>query len=408
LPNPHGSYGQGEVLTQGNVKDFGGGDYRDIMAGVDMLSRKYPIDSRRIGIRGHSYGGYMTMWAETQTQRFAAAVAGAGFSDWLSYYGLNDIDEWMIAFFGSSVYDDPAVYAKSDPMHFVNAVKTPTLILVGDRDGEVPMEQSVEWWPALATLHVPTNWWSIPTKDMRSPNPPTRGTTRCALSSGSRNGSRKHRRRACLPGARLAAQCRRGRQARECHVAAIAASHLRFGLDCAFESIRCFDRSKTLAAGRVLSGWFHATSKSADRCSKNICFWNEEEDEEDGNGVAHHYPEHSGKKKGGGPVRGTQESDRIASLAPAPNEVRAGAVLPGSRGPEHQAASAVPQQTDNPYYGSCHLAEVRRKNSMAAIIAANSTFRSGTFSTLTPVSDSYPCKPKRLRPGHGCESARTT
>lgn len=155
-PNPRGSYGQGELFTQGNVKDFGGGDFRDIMAGVDAISKQYPIDRKRIGIRGHSYGGYMTMWAETQTHRFAAAVAGAGLSDWLSYYGLNDIDEWMIPFFGTSVYDDPAVYAKSDPMHFVTAVKTPTLILVGDRDGEVPMEQSVEWWHALTTLHVPT------------------------------------------------------------------------------------------------------------------------------------------------------------------------------------------------------------------------------------------------------------
>jgi dipeptidyl aminopeptidase/acylaminoacyl peptidase len=154
-PNPRGSYGQGEAFAQANVKDFGGGDYRDIMAGVDALSKEYPIDARRLGIRGHSYGGYMTMWAETQTHRFAAAVAGAGLSDWLSYYGLNDIDEWMIPFFGASVYDDPAVYAKSDPMHFVKAVKTPTLILVGDRDGEVPMEQSVEWWHALKTLHVP-------------------------------------------------------------------------------------------------------------------------------------------------------------------------------------------------------------------------------------------------------------
>ena len=155
-PNPRGSYGQGEAFTQANVKDFGGGDYRDIMAGIDAVSKEYPIDAKRIGIRGHSYGGYMTMWAETQTQRFAAAVAGAGLSDWLSYYGLNDIDEWMVPFFGASVYDDPAVYAKSDPMHFVKAVKTPTLILVGDRDGEVPMEQSVEWWHALKTMKVPT------------------------------------------------------------------------------------------------------------------------------------------------------------------------------------------------------------------------------------------------------------
>src|SRR2546428_13996846 len=69
----------------------------------------------------------------------------------------------------------------------------------------------------------------------------------------------------------------------------------------------------------------------------------------------------AGKKEGGSPVRGTQESDRIASLAPAQTEVRAGAVLPGSRGSEHQAASAVPQPTDNTYYGSCHLAEVKKE-----------------------------------------------
>ena len=155
-PNPRGSYGQGEAFTQGNVKDFGGGDYRDIIAGVDAMVKQFPIDPKRIGIRGHSYGGYMTMWAETQTNRFAAAVAGAGLSDWLSYYGLNDIDEWMIPFFGASVYDDPAAYAKSDPIRFVKKVKTPTLILVGDSDGEVPMAQSIEWYHALQTFKVPT------------------------------------------------------------------------------------------------------------------------------------------------------------------------------------------------------------------------------------------------------------
>jgi dipeptidyl aminopeptidase/acylaminoacyl peptidase len=161
-PNPRGSYGQGEAFTQGNVKDFGGGDFRDIMAGVDAISKQYPIDPHRLGIRGHSYGGYMTMWAETQTHRFGAAVAGAGLSDWLSYYGVNEIDEWMIPFFGASVYDDPAVYAKSDPMHFVKNVKTPTLILVGDRDGEVPVEQSVEWWHALKAMHIPVKFVVYP------------------------------------------------------------------------------------------------------------------------------------------------------------------------------------------------------------------------------------------------------
>jgi dipeptidyl aminopeptidase/acylaminoacyl peptidase len=161
-PNPRGSYGQGEAFTRANVKDFGGGDYRDIMAAIDAIAKEYPIDLKRLGIRGHSYGGYMTMWAETQTHRFAAAVAGAGLSDWLSYYGVNEIDEWMIPFFGASVYDDPAVYAKSDPIRFVKNVKTPTLILVGDSDGEVPMEQSIEWWHALETFKVPTQFVVYP------------------------------------------------------------------------------------------------------------------------------------------------------------------------------------------------------------------------------------------------------
>ncbi len=157
-PNPRGSYGQGEAFTQANVKDFGGGDLRDIMAGVDQVLREYPVDPNRLGIKGWSYGGYMTMWAETQTNRFAAAIAGAGLSDWLSYYGENDIDQWMIPYFGASVYDDPGVYARSQPINFVRNVKTPTLILVGDRDGECPAPQSFEWWHALKTFNVPVQF----------------------------------------------------------------------------------------------------------------------------------------------------------------------------------------------------------------------------------------------------------
>ncbi len=173
-PNPRGSYGQGEAFVRGNVKDFGGGDFQDIMAGVEQLEKDFPIDPKRLGIYGHSYGGYMTMWAETQTNRFAAAVAGAGLSDWLSYYGVNDLDQWMIPFFGASIYDDPAVYAKSDPMHFVKNVKTPTLILVGDRDGEVPPEQSVEWWHALKTAGVPVTLVVYPNEGHGMGNPANR------------------------------------------------------------------------------------------------------------------------------------------------------------------------------------------------------------------------------------------
>jgi dipeptidyl aminopeptidase/acylaminoacyl peptidase len=155
-PNPRGSYGQGEKFTQGNIKDFGYGDFRDIMGGVDEVVKTLPVDNQRIGITGWSYGGYMTMWAVTQTNRFAAAVAGAGLSNWQSYYGENDIDEWMIPYFGASVYDDPAVYARSAPITFIKNVKTPTLVLVGERDGEVPEPQSREFWHALKSLGVKT------------------------------------------------------------------------------------------------------------------------------------------------------------------------------------------------------------------------------------------------------------
>jgi dipeptidyl aminopeptidase/acylaminoacyl peptidase len=157
-PNPRGSYGQGEKFTQGNVKDFGYGDFRDIMAGVDVVVKSLPVDDQRVGIFGWSYGGYMTMWAVTQTHRFRAAVAGAGLSNWQSYYGENDIDEWMIPYFGASVYDDPAVYARSSPITFIKNAKTPTLILVGERDGEVPEPQSREFWHALKALGVETQF----------------------------------------------------------------------------------------------------------------------------------------------------------------------------------------------------------------------------------------------------------
>jgi dipeptidyl aminopeptidase/acylaminoacyl peptidase len=155
-PNPRGSFGQGEAFTKANIKDFGYGDLRDILKGMDTIEAKYPIDKSREGITGWSYGGFMTMFAVTQTHRFRAAVAGAGLSDWQSYYGQNSIDQWMIPFFGASVYDDPAVYAKSSAITFIKKATTPMLIIVGDRDGECPAPQSFEMWHALRDLGVKT------------------------------------------------------------------------------------------------------------------------------------------------------------------------------------------------------------------------------------------------------------
>jgi dipeptidyl aminopeptidase/acylaminoacyl peptidase len=156
MPNPRGSFGKGEAFTRANVKDFGYGDFRDIMSGVDQALQEAPIDEHRLGITGWSYGGYMTMWAVTQTGRFSAAVAGAGIANLQSYYGENQIDLWMIPFFGASVYDDPQVYSKSSPITFIKKAKTPTLVLVGDSDGECPTPQSYEFWHALKTLGVET------------------------------------------------------------------------------------------------------------------------------------------------------------------------------------------------------------------------------------------------------------
>ena len=146
----------GRGFTRANVKDFGYGDLRDILAGIDEVARTRPVDEKRLGITGWSYGGYMTMWAVTQTDRFRAAVAGAGICNWQSYYGQNGIDQWMIPFFGASVYDDPAVYARSSPIKFIKQAKTPTLILVGERDVECPVPQSQEFYHALKTLGVTT------------------------------------------------------------------------------------------------------------------------------------------------------------------------------------------------------------------------------------------------------------
>ena len=172
MPNPRGSFGQGEAFTQANRKDFGYGDLRDIEEGLDTLEARIPaIDHNREGITGWSYGGFMTMFAVTQTNRFKAAVAGAGISNWQSYYGENSIGEWMIPFFGASVYNDPAVYAKSSAINFIKNVKTPTLIIVGDRDGECPAPQSFEMWNALKAHGVKTQLVVYPNEGHGFRNP---------------------------------------------------------------------------------------------------------------------------------------------------------------------------------------------------------------------------------------------
>ena len=156
LPNPRGSFGQGEAFTRGNVGDFGHGDFRDIMGGVDAAVRTGAVDSHRLGITGGSYGGYMTMWAVTQTDRFRAAVAVAGVSDWTSMMGTSDVESSMRPYYPKSIYIDPAPYARSSPINFIAHVHTPTAEYVGQNDIECPPGQTEEFWHALVDLGVPT------------------------------------------------------------------------------------------------------------------------------------------------------------------------------------------------------------------------------------------------------------
>lgn len=157
LPNPRGSFGQGEAFTAANRRDFGGGDLRDILSGIDAIEKIAPVDDKRLGLTGCSYGGFMAMWANTQTNRFKAIVAGAGLSNWISYYGTNGINSWMLPFFGKSAYDDPKVYENASAVYHVKSAKTPTFIYVGERDIEVPPTQSIEWWNALKSQGVPSS-----------------------------------------------------------------------------------------------------------------------------------------------------------------------------------------------------------------------------------------------------------
>ncbi len=155
-PNPRGSFGQGEAFQEANAGDLGGGDLRDIQASVKAAVEAAPIDPEQVAIAGWSYGGFMTMWAVTQTTQFRAAVAGAGIVDWTSYYGQTDIAGWMPPYFGASVYDQPAAYAKSSPILFIQQAKTPTLVIVGENDTDCPAPQSRQFWQALAERGVPS------------------------------------------------------------------------------------------------------------------------------------------------------------------------------------------------------------------------------------------------------------
>lgn len=160
-PNVRGSTGYGHRFLERNRSDWGGGDFKDVMAGVDFLIARGLADPDRLGIAGWSYGGYMASWAITQTNRFKAAMTGAGLSDLASEFGTEDgssYDEW---FFGTP-YEKPQGFIKSSPITFIRNARTPTLILQGEADVTDPIGQSQQLYRGLKRYGVETEFVVYP------------------------------------------------------------------------------------------------------------------------------------------------------------------------------------------------------------------------------------------------------
>ncbi|GAB3317060.1 S9 family peptidase [Larkinella ripae] len=148
--NPRGSSGYGQTFSSGCVLDWGGGDYRDLMAGVDAAIQENDwIDADRLAVTGQSYGGYMTNWIITQTNRFRAAITDGGISNLVSFAGTSLYHSLMESEFQGSIYDNFDVLWKCSPLKYVKNIKTPTLFLHGEKDHEVPVSQAEELFVAL-------------------------------------------------------------------------------------------------------------------------------------------------------------------------------------------------------------------------------------------------------------------
>ena len=156
-PNPRGSSNYGQKTLAANVNDWGGGDYKDIMTGVDALVARGISDPDKLAHIGWSYGGYMTAWVITQTSRFKAAMVGAGLTNMWSMYGTNDIPSVLIAYFGGIPNKQTLpLYLDRSAMSHIDKVTTPTLILHGANDERVPTGQAYELYRGLKDRGKPT------------------------------------------------------------------------------------------------------------------------------------------------------------------------------------------------------------------------------------------------------------
>jgi dipeptidyl aminopeptidase/acylaminoacyl peptidase len=162
MPNPRGSTGRGPEFSNAIFQDVGGGEFRDMMAGVDTMIERGIADPQRLAIGGWSWGGYMTAWAITRTNRFKAAIVGAGLPNMVSDNGIGDIPTGNLSYFERSVYEDPAPYWDRSAMKHLRNVTTPTLILHGEEDRRVAMPQGLELYTGLQSLGVETQFVTYP------------------------------------------------------------------------------------------------------------------------------------------------------------------------------------------------------------------------------------------------------
>jgi dipeptidyl aminopeptidase/acylaminoacyl peptidase len=168
-PNPRGSSGYGAEFRRANTKDWGFGDFQDLMTGVDKAIEMGVADPDRLGVMGWSYGGFMTSWVVTQTNRFKAASAGAPVTNLMSFNGTADIPSFIPDYFGGQFWEAMDLYQKHSPIFNVKSVTTPTMIQQGDADVRVPISQGYEFYNALKVKGVPTRMLVLP----RQPHGPT-------------------------------------------------------------------------------------------------------------------------------------------------------------------------------------------------------------------------------------------
>jgi dipeptidyl aminopeptidase/acylaminoacyl peptidase len=160
--NPRGSSGYGQKFRYANYRDWGGGDYNDLMSGVDTVIARGIADPDRLGVMGWSYGGFMTSWVITHTNRFKAATVGAGVTDLLSFTGTSDIPAFLPDYFGGPFWETFDLWKEHSPIVYVKQVRTPTLIEHGEADERVPISQGYELYNALKTQGVPVRMIVFP------------------------------------------------------------------------------------------------------------------------------------------------------------------------------------------------------------------------------------------------------